>query len=385
MTAYYNEIDPHKAAWLRELIAQDLIAPGDVDERSIADVFPGDLRGYTQQHFFAGCGVWSYALRLAGWPDDRPVWTGSCPCQPFSAAGKGRGTADERHLWPYLYHLARCCRPEILLGEQVSSPAGLGWWDIVSADLEAEGYAPWAVDFSSAGVGAPIIRQRLYWMARAAGTRSWAGLRDHGSAEIGRLLAGDGGSAGGMVRTNGAGWEPGRSGSEATGHRGSTESAGSVGWLERPESRGRGELRDAALAGGGGHPDGADIAGGMGSPSGEGLARRQSQRGDDESQLAPTERASGAVDWANATAGFWRDPDWLFCRDGNWRPVESSPLSMADGVADLLGFVRHQGQLFSFPLKKGAQARTMRLRGYGDAINAEAARAFIEVVMKVLP
>ena len=87
--SYYNEIDPKAAAWLRELIAAGLIAPGDVDERSIADVRPDDLAGYGQHHFFAGIGGWSYALRLAGWPDDRPVWTGSCPCQPFSAAGKG--------------------------------------------------------------------------------------------------------------------------------------------------------------------------------------------------------------------------------------------------------------------------------------------------------
>ena len=121
MTAYYNEIDPKAAAWLRELIKNGLIAPGEVDERSIEDVTPNDVRGFTQCHFFAGIGAWSHALRKAGWPDDRPVWTGSCPCQPFSAAGKGAGFADERHLWPVFHRLIRECRPEIVFGEQVSS------------------------------------------------------------------------------------------------------------------------------------------------------------------------------------------------------------------------------------------------------------------------
>ena len=88
MTAYYNEHEPYAAAWLRNLIAGGHIAAGDVDARDIQDVTPDDLTGYTQCHFFAGIGGFSYALRLAGWPDDRPVWTGSCPCQPFSAAGK---------------------------------------------------------------------------------------------------------------------------------------------------------------------------------------------------------------------------------------------------------------------------------------------------------
>src|ERR1700686_5637258 len=118
MTAYYNEIDPYAAQWLRNLIAAGHIAPGDVDERSILDVRGDDLRSYTQCHFFAGIGGWSYALRLAGWPDDRPVWTGSCPCQPFSALGHRRGFAAPRHLWPEQYRLLQICRPSTLFGEQ---------------------------------------------------------------------------------------------------------------------------------------------------------------------------------------------------------------------------------------------------------------------------
>lgn len=141
MPAYYNEIDPFAAEWLRQLIKANLIAPGEVDERSIVDVRPDDIRDFTQCHFFAGIGVWSYALRHAGWRDDQPVWTGSCPCQPFSAAGKGGGFDDERHLWPAFFHLIRECKPSKVLGEQVASKDGLAWLDLVQADVEGEGYA----------------------------------------------------------------------------------------------------------------------------------------------------------------------------------------------------------------------------------------------------
>lgn len=178
MAAYYNEIDPGAAAWLRELIKAGQIAAGDVDERSIEDVRPDDLRDYTQCHFFAGIGGWSLALRRAGWDDARPVWTGSCPCQPFSTAGAGKGFADERHLWPDFFHLIEQCRPATVLGEQVAGPDGLVWLDLVQTDLEAAGYAVGAADLCAAGVGAPHIRQRLYWVGDADRNGAW---RDRGA------------------------------------------------------------------------------------------------------------------------------------------------------------------------------------------------------------
>ncbi|MBS7545075.1 DNA cytosine methyltransferase [Ancylobacter oerskovii] len=163
--AYFNEIDPYAAQWLRNLIAEGLIAPGDVDERSIVDVRPDDLAGYTQCHFFAGIGGWSYALRLAGWPDLRPVWTASCPCQPLSSAGQRKGHADRRHLWPSFYELYAECRPPVAFGEQVASSDGREWLAGIRADLEDLGDACGAIDICAASVGAPHGRPRIYWVA----------------------------------------------------------------------------------------------------------------------------------------------------------------------------------------------------------------------------
>lgn len=167
MSAYYNEIDPHAAQWLRNLIKAGHIAAGDVDERSIEDVRPDDLRGYTQCHFFAGIGLWSYALRLAGWDDSRPVWTGSCPCQPFSDAGRGLGFEDKRHLWPVWFDLIRQCHPSVVFGEQVASKAARTWLDLVFADMEDRNYACGSAILPVASVGAPQERDRLWWLADA--------------------------------------------------------------------------------------------------------------------------------------------------------------------------------------------------------------------------
>lgn len=165
MTAYYNEIDPAAVAVLRELIARNVIAPGDVDDRSIKDVQPDDLRGYDQCHFFAGGGLWSVAARLAGWPDTRKLWTGSCPCQGESLAGKRLGADDPRHLWPDLYRLIRACRPPIVMGEQVAAAAGTHWLDGVCANMADENYPVRAVDIPACAVDAPHQRNRIYWIA----------------------------------------------------------------------------------------------------------------------------------------------------------------------------------------------------------------------------
>lgn len=180
MAAYYNEIDPFAAQWLRELIAQGFIADGVVDKRSITEVQPDDLREFTQCHFFAGIGGWSFALKLAGVPDDFSIWSGSPPCQPFSVAGqkqRKKGVKDERHLWPFFGNLISKCAPAIVVGEQVEAAIAHHWLDIVADDLENLGYACGAAVIPAASLGVPHARSRLYW----------AGVLNelvHGSAEI---------------------------------------------------------------------------------------------------------------------------------------------------------------------------------------------------------
>ena len=369
MPSYYNEIDPYAAQWLRNLIAAGRIAPGDVDTRSIEDVHPDDLKPYAQCHFFAGIGGWSLALRNAGWPDADPVWTGSCPCQPFSIAGKGKGFAEERHLWPAFHHLIVERWPPVIFGEQVASPDGLNWLDLVSSDLEGEGYACGAVDICAAGVGAPHIRQRLYWVADAGcygrqqvyrgpfgyeetdgGARRYRGEPDFynqpfrhvedglvahpmqsGRAERGSGAGG--GQASGssssvvMGQPDSTGREPGQSSSEASGHGGSSQSASGI-----------------RLVGDSDH------------------SRLEGQR---LGRNSADERVAGAAgvgdEGRGPTNGFWRAADWLRCRDGKWRSVEPG----------------------TFPLAHGVPARVGKLRAYGNAIVPQVAEAFIRAYLEI--
>jgi DNA (cytosine-5)-methyltransferase 1 len=205
VAAYYNEIDPYDAQWLRNLISAGHIAPGDVDERSVEDVRPGDLSGYEQCHFFAGIGVWSHSLRLAGWPDSRRVWTGSCPCQPFSTAGKGAGFSDERHLWPAWFHLIGERRPPVIFGEQVAGRNGLAWLDLVQDDMEGLGYAIGAVPAPAAGFGAPHIRERICWVAYADDAK-WRASESAGYKRDRETAGREEGASDSWERLSGEGW-----------------------------------------------------------------------------------------------------------------------------------------------------------------------------------
>ncbi len=161
--AYYNENDKFAAAWLHELIKAGLIADGEVDERSITDVRPGDVRGFTQCHFFAGIGGWSLALRLAGWPDDRPVWSFSCPCQKFSSASRGRAVASD--MWPEQRRLIITSRPSVFFGEQVSNAGD--WFDGLCADVQALGYEIGAGVLPAVAFGHDHARARIYFVGHA--------------------------------------------------------------------------------------------------------------------------------------------------------------------------------------------------------------------------
>ena len=341
--AYYNEIDDHAAQWLRNLIARGLIAPGEVDQRSIEDVRPDELAGFVQCHFFAGIGVWSYALRRVGWPDDRPVWTGSCPCQPFSAAGKGEGFADERHLWPAWHWLINQCRPATLLGEQVASGNADPWLDLVQADLEAMDYAFGCVPFPAASVGAPHIRDRNYWVAYAT-QQQWDGSRVRGTR--GRIEYPDCGTVGGMgdgigTRLEGHGGhghhghEPGRDGADATRSVATASNPGGVADL---------------------HSDGRDQG-----------RECQPATGHD----GPVRNCATRIERPGPTNGFWRDADWLGCRDGKWRPVEPGSFPLVDGSA----FRLDSGGAFEGKSRQGL------LKGFGNAIVAPQATEFIRAVM----
>ncbi len=389
MSAYYNEMDPYAAQWLRNLIRAGLIADGVVDERSIVDVRPDELLEFTQCHFFAGIGVWSHALRKNGWSDDRPIWTGSCPCQPFSAAGKQKGFDDERHLWPVWFNLIRECRPPVVLGEQVAS--ALDWLDLVSADMEGAGYAFGASDLCAAGFGGAHIRQRLYFagVADADGGQRRDGDvqsgREHGLLSQGRGDRREGcegawsGAAGGLAdreqpgleghaRHGDHGHEPGRLRADAA----------------RPvaQSGGNGRLADATNTHGWSGERREEAGTGPHEERGRGLAscgdiRRLADAEHDDRRAVEQERGSqgrtadgrdregsgrDGDDWPHAPLLGRDAADWLFCRDGKWRPVEPG----------------------TFPLAHEATARVGRLRAYGNGLDAETAAQFCGAVMECL-
>lgn len=347
---YYNEWDKGAAAWLRELIKHGHIPFGVVDERSITEVKPEDLDGFTQCHFFAGIGGWPLALRLAGVPEDAPLWTGSPPCQPFSAAGKQLGQFDPRHLAPVFLDLISECRPPVLFGEQVAPAIAKSWMCDLQVHLEREDYAVGFAVLPACSVGAPHKRDRLFFGAHQLAKSLRAerdGERVHGLGE----------------------------GDKTQGSRATTELAGrgdSSGLGDTDSERLQGERRDSDSQGREGQNiRQAGLLNGTGAKTDE-LAyspqcgrrkeRENTRRGTigDSEEGWPTGRgASGGYNTTNTHHGFWSDADWLRCRDGKFRPVEPG----------------------TFPLANGIPARVGRLRGYGNAIVPQVAAEFIKAFM----
>lgn len=312
-SAYYNENDPEAVAALRQLIAENVIAPGDVDGRSIKDVSADDLRGHTQCHFFAGAGLWSVAARLAGWPDSRKLWSASCPCQPFSSAGTRLGADDPRHLWPDLYRILCAARasgfgPPVLVGEQIAGTAGYGWFDGVRADLAREAIAARPIDIPACAIDAPHERNRLWWIAvaNAEGERSgreFAQRRSQGRAADGLAdAAGNMGDAYGSPSGRDSGSLPR---SQAGGSR------------ERQDARNMSDRsRDA-------DDRDCNVVDATGERRGKGRA---------ETDVLGRRATSASADLRQRNGSWWADAEWLTCHDGKARRAKSSISMLVDGM-----------------------------------------------------
>lgn len=378
---YYNDFDPHSVAWLKQLIADGLIPPGDVDGRSIKEVQPSDLQGYDQCHFFAGIAGWPLGLALAG-QANRSVWTGSCPCQPYSSAGKQKGDADERNLWPDFFRLIRECRPDVVFGEQVESAIRHGWLDGIQRDLEGEAYAVGHCVLGAHSVGAPHIRQRLFWVADASSQSSQRNTRGLLATQTGVSCADgtkhgdrierlrDGCAISGLADT-GAERLDGRPCLEGSrrdqGERSKASSdAGFGGGLgqpplhrDRPMPLGRSTRQ--------GETEGRERqSGGSGASSGVGLAD-----GAREGEIGCVSEGMQS----QCSRSPWSDFSLVKCRDEKHRRIERGTFPL---VARLPGDVVPSGDPSLSYVQATPEARTWRLKGYGNAIVPQLAAEFID-------
>ena len=369
MTALYNEHDHGAAAWLRELINQRQITEGTVDERSIADLQPEDVSGFRRVHLFAGIGGWELALRIAGWPEDIPVWTGSCPCQPFSAAGKRKGQADERHLWPEMFRLIKSVRPPCVFGEQVSGAIKPGWLDGVFANLEAEGYACGAVVLGAHSAGAPHIRQRIYWVAYDK-SQGWQGVQSEcktGKCE--RSRPGSGGECSdGLAYTTDS---MRRQNQQIGGPEGRTsdwrDCAECGAGLEHSQGNGRSERRPEPVGGSVASGCGDERLGDCHNSRLEGRGLLQSER--------PRELSAGP-------SSAWSDYRLIHFRDGKTRRIESSIEPLVARVSQ--GMVPGRDPGIPEDPDSSPEARVMRLKGYGNSIVPQTAAIFIRAVLNTI-
>ena len=98
------------------------------------------------------------------------IITGGFPCQPFSVAGKQKGTDDNRHLWPEMFRIIKEFTPRWVIGENVKGITNIQdgmVFENVCTDLEGEGYEVRAFNIPAAGVGAPHRRERIWIVANS--------------------------------------------------------------------------------------------------------------------------------------------------------------------------------------------------------------------------
>jgi len=337
---YYNEWDSFAADWLRELIKDGLIPDGEVDNRSIADVRPEDLKEFTQCHFFAGIGGWSRALQLAGWSSDRPVWTGSPPCQSFSTAGKGKGKDDERHLWPVFFNLIRECQPPTVFGEQVAAAIRFGWLDDLQTDFEREGYASAAVVLPAGGIGAPHKRERLFFVADShSSNRGGEQESEQQARDKRRKSNGHSGITSSVADSHNERheWsqEAGRQARSGTEYASSFSMADSSGpGREGRSSSERSQQREIGQ-------DGA-----LCSSDSVGNSEHDGSHEAEIGRSAGTGKAeSGMLELERSDSLFWGSSEVIYCRDGKYRPIPTEPeiFPLADGIPNRVGILRGAG------------------------------------------
>ena len=453
--AYYNEYDKNAAAWLRELIKRGLITDGEVDERSVLEVQPEDLKGFVRHHFFAGIGVWDYALQGAGFPADRRVLTASLPCQPFSSAGAQKGKADERHLLPHFLELIARCDMPLMFGEQVEAAIKHSWLDELHDSLPDYEVATSIIP--AAAVGAPHIRSRLWWVAtknvstrtieQAARNSFTAGERDlqaytqrnqdtsgthsdqnisggeertatgvsairrpcqvckqvrrqerpdsneclpcrvsdtlrsgqQGQRELGQPVYPTADSDREADRSLSAGDKHDGCTVSRLGNTSGTASERHTGGLHSSQGEVNGEDRLQDGSGSFGLTDASEAGSGLGNSGSHGHATdtlgRSTCGGEAESGVRELEGSSafiGRETWSDNIV-------WLYCRDEKYRPIERSIAPLVASSASRMGFSGDNGA--PFDANNTAEARAMRLKGYGNAINSVVAKTFIEAFL----
>ena len=93
------------------------------------------------------------------------ILTGGFPCQPYSVAGKQKGTADDRYLWPEMFRVIKEVQPTFIIAENVRGIINIQdgmVFETVCADLESEGFEIQTFIIPAAGVGAPHKRERVW-------------------------------------------------------------------------------------------------------------------------------------------------------------------------------------------------------------------------------